>query len=70
MTSFMRLTLHKDLKMCCGMSTNVDCGLTFNLVCDRISCSNYLVSISCQVILYRTDNMMFVGVLKYSCNPS
>jgi hypothetical protein len=66
----MRSTLHKELKMCRGMSMNVECVWTFNSICATRSCSNYLVSISCQVILYGTDNVMFVGVLKYSCNPS
>ena len=49
---------------------NVDCGWSFNSVFDTSSCSNYLFSISYQTILYLSDNIMFVGVLKYSCNPS
>jgi len=49
---------------------NVDCGWSFNSVCDTRSCLNYLFSISCQAFLYGSDNMMFVDVLKYSCNPS
>ena len=62
MTSFLRSTLHKDLKMCCGIFMNVDCGSTFNSICDTRSCSNYLFSTSWQVILYRRDNVIFTTV--------
>jgi hypothetical protein len=60
------IDIHKDLKMCCGISMDVECGWTFNSLCDTRFCWNYLVSVSCKVILYQTD-VMFRSKITNKC---